>query len=584
MYKIWRSPASPFGISTKTINTTSAESCTAKDSYTDEVLADIAANGFNGIWVHTMLHHVTTHPDFPEFGKEAEKHLAALRVLMERAAKYGIKVYLYMQPPRGIRSSETEFWQHHADVAGQVETFQEEDDQTKFYEITCFCTSTTKVRNYLTEAYAQLSAALPELGGYLFITASEYPSHCYSRRGRVIGAMGDTMEIPCTCPRCRERSGADVVVELIQAIRDGVRRSSKTHLLGFWNWSWGMYTDDTTEIVRRLPHDCALMIGFERGGKQLILGKERVIDEYALSYAGPSEEFIASFHAARENQLQILAKLQLGTTHEFGNVVNLPLLSSIYAKANFVRTEHLDGFMGCWNFGNQMSANTAGFNFFLREDCPRDEEEALNAFAAEYFPGCDTELVASAWKTFGEAMRHSYPFSLSFLYAGPCNWALKKIPYPAPLANTPGGRSWLPDPRGDRLEESMIDFSLNEIIRGFSEIVPIWEQGVNLLHQGLRFSSSPHVSQELGSAEICLAAWKSVLALYRIYQLRLHWNDTKRPEYDAIIRSERENLYRVLPYVAADPRQGYHAEAHAYMFSAQELQEKLKELDAQLAD
>ena len=95
-YKIWRSPYSCFGgLNSLKLDNTKDETLTAVHVYTDEALADIAANGFNAIWLHAVLASISIVPEFPEFGENAMAHISALNTLVARAAKHGIKVFLY---------------------------------------------------------------------------------------------------------------------------------------------------------------------------------------------------------------------------------------------------------------------------------------------------------------------------------------------------------------------------------------------------------------------------------------------------------------------------------------------------------
>ncbi len=96
MIKIWRSPYSAFGESSKKPNDLLDETVTADAVYTDDVLAGIAQSGFNGIWLHGLLHHLVSEDLFPELGYNAAIHQGKLGKLIERAAKHGIKVYIYM--------------------------------------------------------------------------------------------------------------------------------------------------------------------------------------------------------------------------------------------------------------------------------------------------------------------------------------------------------------------------------------------------------------------------------------------------------------------------------------------------------
>ena len=96
-YRIWRSPYSRFGgLNSLRPDDTTDETVTAVDCYTDDVLREIAENGFNAIWLHSVLANITHLDIFPEFGKHAELHIRNLSTLISRAAKYGIRVFLYL--------------------------------------------------------------------------------------------------------------------------------------------------------------------------------------------------------------------------------------------------------------------------------------------------------------------------------------------------------------------------------------------------------------------------------------------------------------------------------------------------------
>ena len=69
MPSLWRSPYSDFGQAKKVHNDLEDETVTADAVYTDEVLADIAGQGFNGIWVHGLLRHVVRLSANPGFFK-----------------------------------------------------------------------------------------------------------------------------------------------------------------------------------------------------------------------------------------------------------------------------------------------------------------------------------------------------------------------------------------------------------------------------------------------------------------------------------------------------------------------------------
>ena len=579
--RIWRSPYSPFGQNLRKEDDRKSETFIAEQVYTDDELAGIAEAGFNAIWIHALLHQVVNSPVLPELGTNSELHLNALRKLIDRAVKHGLKVFLYMQPPRALPTDHP-FWDKHPEAGGHVETRMLSDDSGESMDIRSFCSSQPIVKKYLRNASEILARELPGLGGIILITASEYPSHCIARCGMTIGAMGEQVKVDTNCPDCAVREPADIISEIITLMRDGIRAVSDEMEILAWNWSWIFYYEKPCrEVIERLPKDVILMAGFERGGKQDRCGrKDHVVDEYSISYPGPSEQCRESFEVAKDCGLRVAAKLQFGTTHELATVVSMPLISNLFKKADFIRRNELAGFMGCWNFGNMLSANTAAFNYFLSKGAPADENEALLEFAKNYMPGCKADGAVKAWYAFAEAMLN-YPFSIPYLYAGPTNYSLAYAPRPEILNDIPAGRSWLNDKRGDDLSACLQGFSLDEIIDDFEKLSTMWNKGLSLLEDALLVSDSENARKELANAKVCGAAFHSTLNTFKFYKLRLDWSEDKLEEYKSIAEDELAVLEAIKPIVASDKRLGYHSEAHAYMFNEELIQEKIEKLKAQ---
>ena len=578
--RIWRSPTSAFGHFNRFEDPWQEETVTALDAYTDEELLRITVAGFNAIWIHGNLSNVVRTEVFPELGKDADLHQQCLNALIERAKKHDIKVMMYCQPPRAIPLDHI-FWQNHSDVAGQVEEIL--DDKNQAVALRSLCTSTEKVKEYLFQAAFELATKVPGLGGVIMITASEYPSHCWARRGNIMLADGSRAMAEIDCPRCRVRKPGEVVTEIIHLIRDGIRSASQEMKIIAWNWSWSFYEPSPCpEIIARLPRDVILLVDFERGGHKVINGKATEIDEYSLGYTGPSEQFMESLDISRRNGLEVMAKLQFGTTHEMATVPNLPVLGNVFGKAFAVRRLKLSGFMGCWNFGNMLTANAAGFNACLSGRLPADRNAALSMFAGEYFPGCDASMVTAAWLKFGEAM-DCYPFSTNFLYAGPANFSFILPTSPGPLSGKPVGRSWLLDERGDDMSDALGDHTIEEIIAGFEQLIAFWGDGLQLFRQALDPCLDHHAHEELDTAAVCWHAFRSTTNFCKIYRLRKAWDARMLPEYHVIIRDELENLQAVLLILQQDARFGYHIEAHGYQYDATGVSSRINDLKGQLS-
>ncbi len=583
-YKIWRSPYSCFGgLNSLKLDNTKDETLTAVNVYTDEALADIAANGFNAIWLHAVLASISIVPEFPEFGENAMAHISALNTLVARAAKHGIKVFLYFQPVRGIATGNTKFWQNHPECAGQIEMSSEqliEEHMEEPLEVASLCTSVPAVKNWMRDAASFLAKNVPDLGGVILITASEYPGHCYSHRKKHSPTKWTHL---IECPRCKEREGWEVALEEILLIREGIRKESDKLSVIAWNWGWAMWLPTPCKaLLEKLPKDVILMADCERGGVQDMVERPSFpMDEYSLTYAGPSPRCTGTLEYGRSIGLKGMLKLQLGTTHELGSVLDLPIMTNIFRKASYLKKNPEIGYMGCWNFGNTTSANTAGFNFFLRDDVSSDMKEALTAFAEYYFPSCNAKGVLWAWDLMEQGSKYM-PFAIPFLYRGCHAHALSytSIFNTGALNDRTAGTSYRPcENRGDDLSGSVNmpgKFSLDELISNLGKMAVIWKIAAESMLEALDGNDEKH---EAGNMFICAALMQSAEHAYRAYRLRLNWDDNKIPELLHIVNGEMENVKAALPWVEKDPRQGWHGEAYVRMFTPESMKEKLQYLE-----
>ena len=584
-YKIWRSPYSCFGgLNSLKLDNTKDETYTAVNVYTDEVLADIAANGFNAIWLHAVLCSISIVPEFPEFGTNAMAHVAALNTLVARAAKHGIKVFLYFQPVRGIATGNKEFWKNHPECAGQIEMSGEQliaEHLDEPLEVASLCTSVPAVKNWIRDASSFLAENVPDLGGVILITASEYPGHCYSHRKKKDPTEWTHL---IECPRCKEREGWEVALEEILLVREGIRKKSEKMDIIAWNWGWAMWLPTPCkELLEKLPKDVILMADCERGGVQDMAERPSFhMDEYSLTYAGPSPRCKGTIEYGMSIGLKGMLKLQLGTTHELGSVLDLPLMTNIFRKASYLKNNPELGYMGCWTFGNSTSGNTAGFNFFLREDVSGNMEEALKSFAEYYFPSCNASGVLRAWELMEQGSKYM-PFAIPFLYRGCHAHALSytSIFNTGALNTRSAGTSYRPfENRGDDLSGSVNmpgNFSLDELVSNLGKMAVIWKIAAETMLEALGGKDDKH---EAGNMFICAALMQSAEYAYRAYRLRLNWDDSKKADLLHIVNGEIENVKNALPYVEKDPRQGWHGEAYIRMFTPESMKEKLQHLEA----
>ena len=574
MYKIWRYYKAPYDHTPDMICSETIETTWADTLYTDEILAQVADNGFNGIWLDAHLYDLVRHEVFPEFGTYAEKHIECLKRLIAKAAKYNVRVYLCMQPGRGVSENDTAFWAKHSHLAGSrytmhTKTWGAKGDK-EYTDLVGLCTAQPEMKRYLEEAFAALGAALPGLGGCILLTGSEFQAHC--------------MTFPSTeakiCPTCMERGEAEVISEVVNLAVKGLSSTNKEARIIAWDWGWR--SSGYSGIIEKLDPRAILMPNFESGTVKTICGKSgQVVDEYSLSCPGPSPRFQEEMRLAEKKNMRFMARLQIGTTHELGTVSNLPLLANLFRKACFIKQNHSAGFMGCWNFGNMFSGNTAAFNYFLTDECPEDCHEALKSFAGRYFEKVDCEKAARAWELFSRIMEENYPFNNSFMYAGPVNWALGYFSPPGAMQGK-GGLSFscrLGNDRGDDFSGAFKRFTLEEILPYMGKVAAGAEQALALFEEALQGDRSLHGREELCAFHTTAGCYRSAVNLMKIVSLKMKNSVAEGEEYLAIQKAELENVKKVLPYVEEDPRQGFHAEARNYFFNAERLKDKIRKLE-----
>lgn len=108
------------------------------DPYPDGLLQRLSNLGVNGVWLHVVLRQLAPSEIFPNVGNDGEQRIANLRRLVDRAKKYGVDIYLYMNEPRAMEAAFFEGREHLRGVR--------EGDHF------ALCTSAPEVRQWLTQS------------------------------------------------------------------------------------------------------------------------------------------------------------------------------------------------------------------------------------------------------------------------------------------------------------------------------------------------------------------------------------------------------------------------------------------------
>ena len=372
------------------------------DPYPDGLLQRLSSIGVDGVWIHTVLRQLAPSDLYPEFGEGGETRLENLRALVDRAKRYNIGIYLYVNEPRAMPGS---FFENHPDIRGVNEGGH-----------FAMCTSQPEVRQWLEDSLAYVFENVPGLAGVFTITASENLTSCASHGGIQ------------NCPRCKKRGQAEVIAEVNAAIEAGVHRADPDAKVLVWDWGWNdAWAGD---VIRALPKATRLMSvsewskPIERGGIQTTVG------EYSISAVGPGPRSVKHWAIAKENGLGTAAKVQINCTWELSAVPYLPVLDLTAEHCENLLSTGADGLMLSWTVGGHPSPNLELVHRFDGNP-PPSKESALDAVALEYFGPSGAPHARRAWTAFSSSFRE-FPYHVSVLYHGPMQCGPSNLLYALP--------------------------------------------------------------------------------------------------------------------------------------------------------
>jgi hypothetical protein len=507
------------------------------DPYPDGLLQRLAALGVNGVWLHTVLRQLAPSADFPEFGHGCETRLATLRRLVDRADRYGIKVYLYMNEPRSMPAS---FFDKHPGLAGT------DEDGNR-----AMCTSVPASLKFVREGLTYVFREVPGLGGVFTITASENLTHCWSRGGQD------------RCPRCRNRNPAEVVAEVNAAIAAGVWAGNADAKVICWDWGW--HDDWVPGIIARLPDGVYLMsvsewsLPIERGGVATRVG------EYSLSAVGPGPRATRHWQLARDRGLRTIAKVQVNCTWECAAMPYLPVMELVAEHMRNLAGAGVNGQMLSWSLGGYPSANLK-----LAQLLP---DEAMRRVAVERYGRRSAPDVVRAWKSFSKAFRE-FPFDGRVLYqapmqVGPANpLYLEPTGYPASMVGIPY----------DDLDGWRGPYPPDVFAAQFEKIAAGWQDGLAQMERAREqidnATHRSHLEEDLGLARAAHCHFQSVANQTRFVMARNALASAADPaerkrllkQMIALCNDEQELALELFGLALADSRIGYEASNHYFYY------------------
>ena len=499
-------------------------------SYPEELFRRLQEVGVNGVWLHTVLRTLVEPDDkgFPGDERAAER-IAGMNRLVERAAKYGIKIYLYVNEPRAMGEEYFDGSATRMSYAG-----------SKLGELYSFCSSNPEVLAWLSRSMESLFSQVKGLGGVFTITASENHTTCVSRNYY-------------DCPRCKGRDYADMIAEINTAIEQGVHKAAPDAKVIVWDWAWP--DNQCEKIINQLPKECWFMSvsewskPIERGGVKSSVG------EYSLSAVGPGPRALRNWEYARRAGLKTVAKVQVNATWGMAIVPSVPVLDLVARHATNLSQQSVNGVMLSWSLGGYPSENLKLFQSIGQGNTSKDA--VLELARAEYGDKAGV-LVREAWRKCSEGFEN-YPYHITTIYNGPHHvgpsnpFYMDVTGYVATMVGIPY----------DNYDSWRSVYPLDVWTDLHDKCAEGFEQGVELLREAYKVAKGEQrekVLQQLHRAEAVRIHHKSSAVQARFFEARNKYRKTtdvaEREKYKSAMRDacqqEQELIRQMLPILSAD--------------------------------
>ncbi|NUQ62484.1 MAG: hypothetical protein HUU20_08345 [Pirellulales bacterium] len=510
-------------------------------NYTDGLLWHISHQGFNAIWFFANLEQLTGHSKvFPELNDDegVEGRYRRLRELTQRAARYGIDVYLYYATNYHHPVPDS-FYEKHPDCRGVGWG-------------NAMCTSRPEVQRYFDETTRNLFRAAPFLKGLVIIFDSEGFFSCAAGKD--------------ACPRCRSRAREDIVAEYLHTIHNAMKDTRPDSELIAWSY----FTHQPEWVIRaipKLPKGITLQSEFSKGAVIERDGVRHVTGDYQITEIGPPDSFVEQSRAAKAAGLRVSAKTEHSYSQEFVNAPYIPVPFQFHKRIMKIRQYPVDAVFGNWShYGYVPNLNAEVFKWCSWDGEPPIDALLLDVARRDFGPKAAPAFV-DAWRRFSKGITY-YPYSDGVgRYPGPIQVGPA---HPLPLDRTLPGGGWVRDWQNDL--KWTRPWGPEIVLKYFGLLEAEWREAVQMMEQALAdvpAEKREAARRELGVGKSLWVCVRSCLNFTQFFlerdKLYAEQDPAERGEIAARMRSiaeaELANARVGLELCKADSRIGYTSHA-----------------------
>ncbi|MBO5955779.1 MAG: hypothetical protein J6Q10_03150 [Clostridia bacterium] len=507
-------------------------------SFPDELLRGYARQGINGVWIQGVFYKIAPYPFDPEKCEGWEQRLRNLDEMTRRCARYGIKVYMYINEPRNMP---LDFFEKRLDLKG-----------TKHSDTNaCLCSSHPETHKYLKDTIQTICKAAPLLGGFFNITQSENVVLCYSRG--VSSLMGENNEgiHPDFCPVCGKRKGSEVTAEILETMANAAAEVDENIKFFAYAWAWNVHFEDQIEdLIARLPKNVIILQVSETGIEFSRGGKKNTLRDYSLSIVGPGEQAKDLWDMSRKCGLEVAAKVQVNNSWECSTAPFLPVYENVIQHMKNLIDVGIEHVMLSWTLGGYISDNIKIASAYFFEDTENSENPYDVVLSNSY--GEYAESVRKAVNHFCKGFLE-YPFDVRHIYDGPSNSGAANIIYDEPT----GLNATMTCYPHDDLKDWCGPVYTPEILEGqYVKLCEEWEKGLACLED-------MPVCEFKDMATYGYTLFKASLNQIRYYMLRDGKPD--KAKMDELVRSDKELALMAYEILLRNSAVGYEAANHYYV-------------------
>ncbi len=510
-------------------------------SFPDELLRGYARQGINGVWIQGVFYKIAPYPFAPEKCEGWEMRLKNLDEMTRRCARYGIKVYMYINEPRNMP---LDFFEKNPHLKGTRQT----DTNA------CLCSSHPETHKYLKDTIQTICKAAPLLGGFLNITQSENVVLCYSRGiGEIKEDEHKHIDVDF-CPVCGKRKGSEVTAEILETMANAAAEVNENIKFFAYAWAWMPHFEDQLEdLISRLPKNIIVLQVSESGIELIRGGIDNVVRDYSLSIVGPGEAAKELWAMCRKHGLEVGAKTQINNSWECSTAPFLPVYENVTQHMRNLIDAGIEHVMLSWTLGGYISDNikiASAYFFEDTENCDNPYDVVLENAYGEY-SGKIKEAVSHFCKGFSE-----YPFDLRHIYDGPSNAGSANLIYPEPTGINATMTCY---PYDDLQGWCGCVYTPEILEKQYTKLCAEWEKGLEIL-------KDVPTCEFKDMATYGYTLFKSSLNQIRYYLLRD--GEPDKAKMDELVKSDKELALTAYEIMLRNSAVGYEAANHYYVTRA----------------